>query len=157
MKQTAPMIAAALAAVGLTSPADAGTASGSMTVSATVVPTCHSLASDLSFGEMPARNPQGSAQSLLSLTCTPGTAFAVSIDNGRNGNRTMTARGGGGTLAYEIYKDAAALQRWGSGAAAVSAIAPSDGRLVLNAYGRIIAQSAVADTYADVVTITVEF
>ena len=157
MKQIAPIAAAALAAMVLATPAMAGTASGTMAVSATVVSTCRSDAADLSFGEVNDRNPRGSAQSLLSLTCTPGTPYAVSIDNGRNGNRTMVDATGSRALAYQIYRDAAASQPWGSGSSGVSGLTPANGRVVLNAYGRIVANRAVAGHYSDVVTVTVDF
>lgn len=151
------MTGAAAVLASIASPALAGTVSGSMTVSATVTETCRTDIGNLSFGSMETRDVRGTEQSLLALTCTPGTAYAVGIDNGRNGNRQMVDPAGAAFLAYDIYQDAGALRRWGTGSAAVSGIAPSDGRVVLNAYGRITATRAARGHYTDIVTVTVAF
>lgn len=155
--QRAIVTGAAAVLASIACPALAGTVSGSMAVSATVTETCRTDIGDLSFGSMETRDMRGSGQSLLALTCTPGTAYAISIDNGRNGNRNMVDPTGAAFLAYDIYQDAGALRRWGSGSAAVSGIAPADGRVTLNAYGRITSTRAMSGNYTDVVTVTVAF
>lgn len=151
------MTGAAVLLASIASSASAGTASGSMAVSATVTQTCRTDIGDLNFGSTETRDVRGAGKSLLALTCTPGTPYAVSIDNGRNGNRNMVDATGAAFLAYEIFQDAGASRRWGTGSAAVSGTAPADGRVVLSAYGRITASRALRGHYTDVVTVTVAF
>lgn len=111
----------------------------------------------MAFGTLTGDPSQASAQSSLTLECTPGTAYAVSLDEGLHGNRRMADEQGSGFLGYEIFQDASGTRRWGGGAAgAVSGVAPS-GRIPLNAYGRIVSRTVSAGRYGDVITVTVQF
>ena len=128
-----------------------------MVVSATVTEACRTHVLGLDFGSVEIRQSSAKAQSLLSMTCTPGTAYAITLDNGRHGNRTMANPAGTAFLAYEIYRDGGGQRRWGEGSAGVSGTAPADGRVILAAYGRLIDANGVADRYVDTITVTVEF
>ena len=148
-------VVAGLAAV----PACPGWAAGdAMTITATVLPACHLDAGDMAFGTIEPRGAASESQAILTLDCTPGTAFSVTMDEGRNGGRRMADATGSAFLHYEIYQDAAARRRWGSdGPAAVGGVSPDGGRVVLSAYGRIAAERAAAGAYSDVVTVVVSF
>lgn len=135
--------------------ADAGT---TMVVSLTVVPSCAVQSGPMAFGALESANPQGTAQAALTLACTPGTAYAVTMDQGLHGSRRMADERGEAFLDYEIFRDAAGTTRWGGTAAeAVSGIAPSGGAVALSAYGRIAARVAAPGQYRDVVTVMVQF
>ena len=145
-----------VAALAGASPAIAAT--DTMTITATVLPSCRVDAGDLAFGALSGREPTARGEALLELECTPGTAFSIALDEGRHGGRRMAEPTRGAFLHYEIYRDAAGLQRWGGGGSAAAAgVAPADGRVRLNAYGRVAIDRAAAGEYSDVVTVSVTF
>lgn len=157
MNQYGIMIGAAILLAGTAQPACADSTSGSMSVSATVTQACRTNAGELSFGSTDTDRLDARARSVLSLTCTPGTAYNISLDEGRNGNRAMLNTTGTASLAYDIYQDAAGGRRWGAGVDGVSGTAPATGQVVLAAYGRLIETGAASGDYSDTVTITVGF
>ena len=156
------VLAAALWA--LPGAARAQTAAGTLTLQANVQRSCTLFAIPLMFGMFPPGNVTVNAQSNINVTCTPGTPFSVAIDNGLNfggGSRRMRRLGGGGGgqwLRYEIYRNAARTQRWGTSAAQiVSGVAPANGGSVaLIAYGRASGNPS-AGPYDDFVTVTLTF
>lgn len=155
MKPASVITAAAMLA-GSAAPAIA--ASDSMTVTATVLPSCSVEAGDLAFGTLNARAATATGEALVQLECTPGTAYSIALDEGRHGGRRMANATRGAFLSYEIYRDRAGLQRWGSTAStAVAGVAPADGRVRLNAYGQVTVERALAGDYSDVVTVSVAF
>ena len=141
--------------------AAASTSGATMAVSAVVEPSCHVDVSPLMFDGATSAQPQVDAQASIALGCTPATSFTISIDNGQNtadGSRRMASASGTGFLAYDIYQDASRTRRWGESAAgSVSGVVPASGHVELGAYGRITAMGAVADRYADTVTVLVMF
>lgn len=151
----------ALGAALVPAPLAAGTASGAMTVTATVEESCHLDARPLVFGTMPGDRGRIDASSSVVVDCTPATSYAVTIDDGRHGAdgvRRMADAAGLNFLPYELYSDAARSRRWDAGAdRAVSAVAPARGRVELPVYARVEAGHAVAGAYGDVVTVTVVF
>jgi spore coat protein U-like protein len=147
---------AAMILAGVAVPATA--ASDTMTITATVLPSCRVDAGDMTFGSLDARQATASAKALLELECTPGTAFSVTLDEGRQGGRRMVDPTRGAFLHYDIFRDAAASRRWGSGSAeAVSGVAPEGGRVALSAYGLVTIEKAAAGAYSDVITVSVTF
>lgn len=156
MKPAHLIVAASMLAVGAAGPAMA--AGDAMTVTATVVAGCHLDAGDMAFGTLDSREPRASAQAVLTLDCSPGTAFRMTLDQGRQGSRRMADPAGVQFLDYEIYQDAAASRVWGSDAAgAVAGVADGDGRVTLSAHGRVTAERAAAGAYSDIVTVAVSF
>lgn len=91
----------------------------------------------------------------INVQCDPETSFAVSFSsgNGTVANRRMT--GGGGQLAYNLYKDSARLMVWGEGMDGASAT----GTMVdMTIYGRIPAgQNVPANVYLDSISVTMTF
>lgn len=152
-------IAAAAALTGLPSGASA---QETMTINANVVRNCQLLALPLMFGTVSILFPTANAQTSIFVECTPNTAFTVAIDDGLNYNGTQRrmARigpGFGTYLNYEIYRNAARTQRWGSTAAqVVTGVAPASGRVTLTAYGRTQGFIA-AGPFEDTVTVTITF
>jgi spore coat protein U-like protein len=86
----------------------------------------------------------------------------VAIDNGQNfnGQRRMS-NGTGGFFAYvpyQIYRNAARTQVWGSTAGTlVSGTTPVTGDVTLTAYGRVPNSIVLPRDYVDTVTVTVNF
>lgn len=132
--------------------------SDTMTITATVLPSCRVTAGEMAFGTIDPRGGGGASQALVGLDCTPGTAFSVALDDGRNGARRMADPATGALLHYEIYRDPAARLRWGAAPGeTVAAVAPADGRVEISAYGRVVVDRATAGRYSDVVTVSVMF
>lgn len=148
---------AALAAA----PLNAGTASGTMTVSAVVEESCQIDARPMVFGEIVSAGGRVNARSSVTLACTPATSYSVTIDEGRNGAngvRRMADASGLNFLAYELYSDPAHSRRWGAGeTSAVSAVAPASGHVELPVYARLEVSRSTAGRYEDMVTVTVTF
>ena len=151
---------AALPAVALAAmpSAAAANASSTMTISATVLPACTLETGAMAFSALDSANVTGAAQAAVTIECTPGTAYAVTMDQGLHGGRRMADERGTAFLDYEIYQDAAGTMPWGaSSGGAVSGISPNAGKVALSAYGRVLSATAIPGRYQDVVTVTVQF
>ena len=90
------------------------------------------------------------------------TPFVVLLGRGSSGSyATRTMRGpGGATLGYNLYLDATRLTIWGDGTGGSTYYGPTaiPSVVTIPVYGRIPAyQAPAAGSYADTITITVEF
>lgn len=156
--QTGMLCAATVAAL----PASVS-AKDTMTVTTQIQQSCTISVLPMTFGNVSFLLPSATASTPVEILCTPGTRFAVAMDNGTNfnGQRRMARAGGGfaGYLNYEIYRDAARTQRWGSTSAQiVTGDAPANGDPVtLYAYGRTSGWFAAASAYQDTITVTIAF
>lgn len=156
-------------------PAYAGTATGSLGVTATVSANCiiDSGSLTLAFGayDPVQANLSTAATGSTGLTvyCTKGaTPTSIDLSDGANvsgGVRRMA--NGTDYLEYDLYKDSGRTSRWGAGAtnglvpdvSASATTALTVGGSAINIYGKIPAgQNTVpAGTYSDTVNITVNF
>lgn len=164
---------AALIAAPLT--ASATTATGTLTVSASIAQTCTVAAQTLAFGAYdPTVGGVVNAPATLSVKCTKGaTAVYLDLDNGQNhavcpGAAQRCMKGAGATpdyLNYQLYSDSGHTVIWGAGSPAGSntgvAFGPFTSSTVavpVTLYGQIPAsQDAQVDTYGDSVVETVNF
>jgi spore coat protein U-like protein len=151
---------AALIAVmllGWSGSAFAETATGTISVTASVLPACAVSGAVLAFG---AYVPMSTASQSgnVTLTCSTGVAYAVALDEGTQGDGSTRrmARGDGATLAYDLYRDSAHQQRWASGSAGATGTG-SGGAQSFPVYARISPTSAPAGAYSDNVTIVVTY
>lgn len=152
---------AIMGAAALAAAPSAASAKTTLRVNGEVVRGCGLGLQPLMFGSIAFLFPNATAQSLISVECTPGTAFTIAMDDGQNfnGQRRMirTGPGFGTYLTYEIYRDAARTQRWGRTAGqTVTGIASGNGKVSLQAYGRASGFIA-AGPFQDVVTVTITF
>ncbi|EOA05751.1 hypothetical protein HBH1_00486 [Herbaspirillum sp. BH-1] len=157
-------VAATVAAVVLASSAPASfaaTASGTLTISASVVAACTVVGSAIAFGAYTQSvvNQSGT----ITVLCTNGTAYNVGLDAGTGtgatvSNRKMSAAGGG-TLNYALYRDAARTNNWGSTIGTDTATGTGSGLTqTLTVYGQIAAaQTPLAGAYSDTVTVTLTY
>jgi spore coat protein U-like protein len=157
-------VAASIAAVVLASSAPASfaaTASGTLTISASVVAACTVVGSAIAFGAYTQSvvNQSGT----ITVLCTNGTAYNVGLDAGTGtgatvSNRKMSAAGGG-TLNYALYRDAARTSNWGSTIGTDTATGTGSGLTqTLTVYGQIAAaQTPLAGAYSDTVTVTLTY
>lgn len=153
---------AAIAAAALSGLPTGASAQDTMTINANVTRNCQIFALPMMFGTIAFFLPNATTQTSIQVDCTPNTAFTVAIDDGlyvNAGQRRMTRVGPGvGTyLNYEIYRNAARTQRWGSAAGQlVTGVTPANGRVTLTAYGRTTG-FLVAGPFQDTVTVTITF
>jgi len=150
----------------LTPPTCASLSSGGnfpFTVSATVTNNCTIGATNLSFGTAGVIGGGINASSSLSVTCTNNDAWRISLNGGGSGNvaaRVMQRTGGGGSVNYQLYTDAARSQAWGDGTGGTTRATGTGTGLAqtVNVYGRVPAQATPRPgSYGDTVMATIEF
>jgi spore coat protein U-like protein len=178
-KFSSRLLVASLAAAGLaviaSAPAQAGSATANLNVSATVVTNCRITTNDLGFGNYDpiganAASPLQKSGSVV-VACTQKTAPTVGLDTGKNAAgavRNMKGGTGADLLPYEIYQPVsnaataacAYTTVWGNAGGALLSLtaAPSLAARTYNVCGQIAAaQDVPAGTYNDVVIATVNF
>lgn len=119
-------------------------------------------ATAMDFGPHPSSGAQVDATSVLSINCTPGTAYNVGLDAGQNAGggginaRAMTS--GSALVPYQLYRDPGRTAIWGttigtdtyagSGIGAVQSV---------TVYGRVPNTNAPAGSYLDTITATITY
>jgi spore coat protein U-like protein len=160
-----PSIWLGLLSLGVwTVPAYAGTSTNTVAVLATVDDRCYLNTTPLLFGTVPILSGVVDGTANISIKCPPGTNYSVSIDNGLNfnGQRRMVSDAGAlpffRYVPYEIYRDAARTQIWGSTAGrTMSGTMPSTGTASLTIYGRVPRAIVLPTPYRDTLTVTMDF
>ncbi len=160
-----------IAALAVPKPAMGGSASASMTVTATVISTCTITSGNLSFGNYDAIGANATAPlnatAAITATCTQGAAATVDIDQGLNssGSGTSMQRRMKGTgtnyLSYNIYQDSAHSKPWGSKTSGTTVSVTGAGGttpVAITAYGSVAgAQNVATGTYTDSVAVTINY
>lgn len=132
-------------------------------VSAIVVNNCNVSATNLNFGVVGNLSSAITAQGGVTVQCTNGDAFRVSLNGGASGNvanRSLRLQGGADTVGYQLYLDAALSMPWGDGSNGTSRLTATGSGLPQSytVYGRIPPQNSPRPgTYGDTITVTVEF
>lgn len=172
------LIAAAMFAVaGFAMTASATTATGTFTVSLQVAKTCSvttSSASNITFTSVNAGTAPASASGSFSVNCANSTPFFVGLQPASTsgtstaGDGKMKGTGSNATtIAYQLYQNSGLTTVWGNTATATSAGNGVAGTGNGMSSGKAIAETVYAgvtgstdvtpDTYADTVTINVNF
>jgi spore coat protein U-like protein len=166
-----PIIAAVAVAslAALPTPAPAGSATGTMNVSASVVKNCAFTTGTLAFGNYDpvvanASTPLKVTDSTtaLTLSCTKNVTATISMNNGLNnascsGNPTCMSDGAGDYLNYSVYTDNTFATVWNS-TNTVSYTSTGIGAPALKVNGEIpAAESVPAGSYTDTLTATANF
>lgn len=143
--------------------ARAGTDTDNMTVTATVIASCDVTANPLAFGNYdPVSSTPLDAATTVSVFCTNGTSYEVTMGAGLGSGATVTARKltwSGNLLTYSIYRDAGRSNVWGvtTGSNVVTGTGTGVSQS-LNVYGRIpVNQTAPAGAYSDTVVVSVNY
>jgi spore coat protein U-like protein len=143
--------------------ADAGTASTTFQVSATVNNSCAVSANALSFGTY---NPLSTLGLTLSggviVTCTVGTPFNIGLNQGTATGATVTTRqmaSGSNLLSYALYRDTLHTLNWGQTVGTDTLAGTGTGlAITYPVYGSLPAsQSVPTGTYSDTITVTVSY
>lgn len=140
------------------SPSGADDVSAHFSVTASVPANCLLQTHDLDFGTTGLIGHNIDADTSMSITCTPGTDYSISIDGGGSGDpdhRLMSA--GQNTISYGLYKDPTHGDNWGTGTEGTATVA-GDGALHHETlYGRIPPQAAAPGSYEDTVVVTITY
>lgn len=156
---------AALLLLG-TSAAHAATATGNLSVTATVSGTCTLTTAPVAFGAYdPASGTDDTATGTVTVTCTNGTTYTVSLDAGANEStpgdfttRRMIA-GAGEFLPYQLYQESGHTTVWGDTGGNILTGQTGNGTAqALSVYGVITAgQYVPPGSYTDTVLVTVTY
>lgn len=170
MRHSSPVsqrLALALAASGLCAlpAAEAATASGTLTVTASVASVCLISNGTLAFGSYdPTSGAALNGSTTVTLTCTLGTPYQIGLDAGAGSGATVALRklsSGGNTLGYRLFRDASRTLNWGNTPGTDTLDATSSAGSLTNTitiYGQIPASAAVpTGSYSDSVAITVTY
>lgn len=153
-------------ALGLSPAAYAATAIGTMSVTATVASSCIVGASSLAFGSVTSAAIQAGnidAVGAVTVNCTTGSAYTVSLDAGSGSGATVAIRkmtSGANILNYSIYTVAGRTTVWGDTTAASVTVAGTGNGTVqsISAFGRIFSgQTVPAASYTDTVNVTITY
>ena len=133
-----------------------------MNVTATVDQFCElGTLTDVAFGNLTPGGGDAPATGTIQWRCSDGTDAAIAIDDGLNGDRSMTGGiSGTATLTYELYKEAAYTNRWGNSGLARTNVA-GNGLSAFSTetvFGNIVAADYVdaeQGPYADVIDVTI--
>jgi spore coat protein U-like protein len=155
-------LAAAAMALGLSSAQATyyNSASGTLSVSLTVVSSCSVGTSTMDFKQS-SLSSNADVTGAISVTCGSGTPYSITLGDGGHpigvGLRQMTTTAnGGGSLEYYLYTDSNRTNAW-SGTTAVSGTGTGAAQSI-PLYGRVpAAVGAVLGTYSDSVQITVSY
>ncbi len=149
-------------ALGLApTPAQASTATATFIVSTSIQATCLITTTPLSFGTY--TGVTLASTSSITVTCTNGTHWDVTLNAGTATGATPTARSmvgpGGALLAYQLTSDSAHTINWGN-TVDVDAVEGSGTGLgqSLTVYGQVAAgQYFAPGIYNDTITATVTY
>lgn len=158
------VIAGALVAPTAALAAFTQTATGSLTVSASVTATCTVGTSAIDFLAVdPFATTDLTATGAVKVTCTNGTAYSIGLDKGANGADVSNRQMANGTamMNYALYTDDAHANNWGNtdGTDTLTGLTGSGTEQSNPVYGVVPkGQNALkAGSYSDTVVVTVNY
>ncbi len=138
-----------------------GSSSFSFQATATVLKSCNVSASNLDFGAVGDLNTIVDGQSALSLQCSMGTGYTVSLNGGLSGAADPMARKmvmGSQSITYGLYQNAARSMAWGTQSSATLAGTGTSSNQTIPVYGRVPLQPTPAvGTYSDTIVVSVTY
>lgn len=152
------------AVLGISSPALAVTVTGSFTVKININAECRVVSSEEhNFEGRGIIDQNIDTQSAIKVQCTSGTPYSVGLGLGIGAGATLAARKmtgpGNATINYNLYRDAAFTEVWGTTAATDTLSGTGNGvEQSIPVYGRVPAQSTSATgAYSDTVAVAVTY
>ncbi len=155
-------LSAALLVATAASPAFAAGATGQSTtstidVSLNVTTACSVTTYGMSFGNQTSVTAGATAVSNTTVKCTPGAAYTVFLDNGKNaasGVRKLKSAAGA-TVDYAVYSDSGRTTAWPTTGQAGT----GDGTdQAMTIYGKLTqATQVAAGSYTDQLTVTLDY
>ncbi len=142
----------------------AATTTGLMPVTGQTLAACIVAATPMAFGTLNllGATPNDST-AVVTVTCTPGTAYNVGLDNGQNfatASRHMKSATTAAVVPYALYSDTTRATPWGqtigtNTVPGTATVVPT----LLTVYGRVPSGTTpvAADLYLDTVTVTLTY
>jgi spore coat protein U-like protein len=135
-------------------------ATGSFSVTATVVPSCSITASALNFGAY--TGAAANATSTLTVQCASGTPYNVGLNAGTASGATVTTRkmmNSSNALSYSLFSDSGRTKNWGNTVGTDTLGGSGSGTAqTLTVYGQVPGgQKPVPGSYTDTVTATLTY
>lgn len=137
-------------------------AAGDVTVTADNQSSCTISASNMVFPNAATLSTDTDAVSTVTATCSGGKPYTIGLGLGLGAGvvdpaaRRMT--GGGGTIVYGLYRDAARSQPWGSDAPELYSGTGNGNAQAITVYGRVPAQTTPSfGTYSDTIVATITY
>ena len=135
------------------------------TVRATVISDCNITATNIDFGQIGLTSGQVSANGNIGVTCSAGTAYTISLNNGTAagataGARKMTRDGGTETLTYGLYIDPTHNIAWGDGTGGATVMMGTGDGVAhqFPVYGMVPPQPGAAPgVYRDTIIVTITY
>lgn len=127
----------------------------SFTVSATVQANCLVTADDLNFGSRGVLQTAVTAVGEIRARCTPGTSYAVSLnENPADPDRREMRSSSGRAVIYSLFRNAQHSQPWRSTSPRIA----TGTNEIFPVYGRVLPQpTPPAGRYSDTVIVTVTY
>ncbi|BDU16235.1 Csu type fimbrial protein [Lysobacter auxotrophicus] len=145
-------------------PSNAATKSANFQVLATMVSDCTIISiTNVDFGSVGVLSNDLDTIATLTVACTPGTSYTVSLNAGTGAGSTITDRrmgsAGGGSLKYQLFRDAARTQNWGNTPGTDTQGGTGNGsNNAYTIYARLPTQTAPAiGSYTSTVTATITY
>lgn len=146
---------------------NAATATGTLSVSATIAAACavNSSNSTISFGAY-VSSAVNDAIGTVAVTCTNTTTYDIALGPGNGSgasyaDRIMTGASSSALLHYNLYTSAARTTVWGDGSSGTAKVSSTGTGIQqsISVYGRIPASQTTPgpDNYNDSVSITVTY
>lgn len=154
--------AAMIASFG--APAQADTSQATIYVSANITAYCTLSGGNLFFGSLSDGSVDADAAADMTLYCTDGTPYTVTLDQGDNANGSDTRMKdiNNNYIVYDLYSDSARTTAltYTAGSAQLATGTGTGGNTTLSVYGRIESTEVAAATsaqYYDSITVTVTY
>lgn len=159
------LVACAVSVLSFGARAHAASATGNLSISATVSNNCTISTVALTFGSYDPIVANASTAldntGTVTITCTKGASTTMGLDLGSNASgSTRRMASGSERLSYELYQDSSRSTVWGNSGSGLFTppAAPSSAARNYTLYGRVAAaQDVAAGSYADTVVATVNF
>lgn len=149
-----------VALMGLHGAAGSATATTTLLVTATVGAACLVSTVPLAFGVYdPTAGTVLDGTGTVSVTCTNGTSYSVSLDGGVQSNVSARAMANGADLLmYQLYSDASRATVWGNTVGQMVDATGTGLPVLHTVYGRVPAsQNVPMGSYSDTVNVTVTY
>jgi spore coat protein U-like protein len=145
-------------------PASAATTTNTFNVQIIIAAECTiQSAADLDFGSTGVLDTVVDATTTIDVQCTDTTPYNIGLDAGTGTGATVAARlmtgSGAPTVTYSLYQDSGHSTVWGETIGTDTVSGTGNGAVQsYTVYGRVPVQSTpAADTYTDVITVTVTY
>ena len=164
--QKAARLSVLAATLCLCSVTNAATATGTMSVTATVASTCIVGTSTLAFGSTTSAailSDNIDVTGAVTVNCTTGSVYTIALGIGVGAGATFPIRNmtsGENLLNYTVYTEAAHTNLWGDGTTGSETVegTGNGSAQTISAYGRIFSgQNAPAASYTDTISVSVSY